>query len=223
MNEPIVRLRAVAKQFVMHQRNGIAIPVLRNLNLDVWPGECLALSGASGSGKSTVLKLIHGNYRASAGSIRVSDLEVSSATPRALVAMREHTVGYVSQFLRAIPRVPALQVVAQESGDDAGQAQTTAGELLTRLRIPEPLWHLPPATFSGGEQQRINIARGFARQRPVLLLDEPTASLDPDNVDTVIAMIGQARSQGKAVVGIFHDPRVRSAVASRVIDIREFQ
>ena len=131
-------------------------------------------------------------------------------------------MGYVSQFLRVIPRVPALQVVAEplrSQGVDAAAAERAAAEMLARFNIPERLWHLAPATFSGGEQQRVNLARGFIVDYPILLVDEPTASLDKANRDVVIYVIREAAGRGAAVVGIFHDAKVREAVASRVIDL----
>jgi alpha-D-ribose 1-methylphosphonate 5-triphosphate synthase subunit PhnL len=233
MNEPSIRIRGLAKTFTLHNQGGAALPVLRNVNLDVAPGECVALDGPSGMGKSTLLKCIYANYRATEGSLVLRDgdhaRDVTTATPRELIALRRDTVGYVSQFLRAIPRVTALDIVAEPlldgvAGDpDAlAQARREAESLLLRLRIPVRLWSVAPATFSGGEQQRVNIAKGLIKKRPVLLLDEPTASLDADNRVTVMAMINEAREAGAAIVGIFHDARVRETVATRVVDMREF-
>jgi alpha-D-ribose 1-methylphosphonate 5-triphosphate synthase subunit PhnL len=207
---------------------------LNAVSLDVHPGECVALDGPSGAGKSTLLKCIYGNYRATQGTLIVSDgnttLDLTTASLRQQMAMRRTTVSYVSQFLRTIPRVSALDIVAEPLMEGAGgdidrlaAARRTAETLLLRLRIPPRLWSVPPATFSGGEQQRINIARGLICPRPVLLLDEPTASLDAENRLTVTAMINEAREQGAAIVGIFHDQRVRDTVATRVINMAEFR
>jgi alpha-D-ribose 1-methylphosphonate 5-triphosphate synthase subunit PhnL len=228
MIAPVIEVRGLAKSFLLHNQGGAELRVLRSRSFDVYPGECVALQGRSGSGKSTLLKCLYANYRASAGSIRVAGVEVTSAAPRDLLRLRRETLGYVSQFLRVIPRVPALAVVAEplleaEAGEDgehaAERARHEAEQLLLRLRIPMRLWSVAPATFSGGEQQRINIARGLIRRRPVLLLDEPTASLDAENRSTVVAMINEARGQGSAIVGIFHDREVRDAVATRVLDM----
>jgi alpha-D-ribose 1-methylphosphonate 5-triphosphate synthase subunit PhnL len=227
---PAVRVRGLAKTFVLHNQGGAELRVLESRSFDVHAGECVALQGRSGSGKSTLLKCLYANYRASAGSIRIGALELTTASPRELLRVRRETVGYVSQFLRVIPRVPALAVVAEpllevsrEDGSDdapaAAAARHEAEQLLLRLRIPMRLWSVAPATFSGGEQQRINIARGLIRKRPVLLLDEPTASLDAENRFTVTTMINEAREQGAAIVGIFHDRAVRDAVATRVLDM----
>jgi alpha-D-ribose 1-methylphosphonate 5-triphosphate synthase subunit PhnL len=233
MNEPSIRIRGLAKTFTLHNQGGAELAVLKNVNLDVAPGECVALDGPSGMGKSTLLKCIYANYRATEGSLVLRDgdeaLDVTTASPRELIQLRRDTVGYVSQFLRAIPRVPALDIVAEPlldgvAGDpDAiARARREAESLLLRLRIPVRLWSVAPATFSGGEQQRVNIAKGLIKRRPVLLLDEPTASLDADNRVTVMAMINEAREAGAAIVGIFHDQRVRDTVATRVADMREF-
>lgn len=235
MTTPLLQLTGVAKRFTLHNQNGIELSVLANANLSVNAGECVVLDGPSGMGKSTLLKMIYANYRTSSGSIAVAlpgraPLEVSQATPRELVQLRKDTIGYVSQFLRVIPRVPALDVVAEplmEDTDDSPEmlrsAREQAGALLTRLRIPERLWHLPPATFSGGEQQRINIARNMIKARPLLLLDEPTASLDAANTQTVIDLICEATARGAAIVGIFHDAHVGNAVATRRVNVASFR
>ena len=222
----MIEVRDLAKSFLLHNQGGAELRVLRSRSFDVGAGECVALQGRSGSGKSTLLKCLYANYRASAGSIRVGGMEVTTASPRELLRLRRETVGYVSQFLRVIPRVPALAVVAEPLLDDgpydesaAERARQEAEQLLLRLRIPMRLWSVAPATFSGGEQQRINIARGLIRKRPVLLLDEPTASLDAENRATVVAMINEARAQGAAIVGIFHDREVRDAVATQMLDM----
>jgi alpha-D-ribose 1-methylphosphonate 5-triphosphate synthase subunit PhnL len=235
MTPPILQLQGVAKRFTLHHQNGAELPVLDRVDLSVSAGECVVLDGPSGMGKSTLLKLIYANYRASAGRITVQPqgaaaLDVTSASARELVQMRRDTTGYVSQFLRVIPRVSAIDVVAEPLAEDAGedplklaQAREQARAWLARLRIPQNLWHLPPATFSGGEQQRINIARNMIKPRPLLLLDEPTASLDPANTQTVIELIQEAVARGAALVGIFHDARVGDAVATRRVNVADFR
>lgn len=235
MSTPLLQLSGVAKSFTLHNQSGIELTVMSLANLTVDAGECVVLDGPSGMGKSTLLKMIYANYRVSAGSITVTpphgiSVEVTQATPRELVQLRHDTIGYVSQFLRVIPRVPALDVVAEPLMDDVGDApdkleaaREEARRWLTRLRIPDRLWHLPPATFSGGEQQRINIARNMIKPRPLLLLDEPTASLDAANTQTVIDLIREATARGVAVVGIFHDAHVGQAVATRRVDVSRFR
>jgi alpha-D-ribose 1-methylphosphonate 5-triphosphate synthase subunit PhnL len=225
---PLLHMQAVSKQFVLHLQSNTVLPVLKGFDLQLMPGECVRLSGPSGMGKSTVLKLAFGNYRASAGRIWVRDaqdpaIDITQANARTVLHLRSQTMGYVSQFLRVIPRVAAIDIVAEpllEGGASlysAEQAREVAAQWLTRLRIAPSLWQLPPATFSGGEQQRINIARSFIKPRPILLLDEPTASLDPENTQTVIDLICEARAQGVGILGIFHDTLVAQAVASRTV------
>lgn len=220
----------VAKSFTLHLRGGTVLPVMRNVKLHVNTGECVVLGGPSGAGKSSLLRMIFGNYAADAGHIYVRDagdmVDVVTATPRRLVELRRRAMSYVSQFLRVIPRVSSHDIVARaaaEGGLDAGAAGSRADSLLTCLNVPPSLWRLPPATFSGGEQQRINIARGFAVPRPILLLDEPTASLDAANRQVVVNMINDAKRAGAAVLGIFHDEDVRDQVATRIVDVTQFK
>jgi alpha-D-ribose 1-methylphosphonate 5-triphosphate synthase subunit PhnL len=226
---PILAVSGVDKTFTMHLQGGQRLPVLHELALEVRAGECVALGGASGAGKSSILKMVYGNYAVNRGRIVLQAngraIDIAAAEPRQVLAARRDTVGYVSQFLHCVPRVGALQVVAEpliERGMPAPEARERAAQLLTRLAIPERLWSLPPATFSGGEQQRVNIARGFITELPLLLLDEPTASLDARNRDVVTELIRGKRAQGTAILGIFHDAEVRGAVADRVVDVELF-
>ncbi len=225
-----VKLEQVSKAFTLHLRGGMQLDVVQDVTFDVDAHECVVLGGPSGAGKSSLLKIIYGNYRCDAGRVLVRDgdafADIAEAEPRVVLSLRNRVMGYVSQFLRVIPRVGALDVVAnagRESGLDADIAKERARELLAALNVPERMWNLPPATFSGGEQQRVNIARGFIADLPVLLLDEPTASLDAKNRTVVIDLIEQKKAQGTAIIGIFHDDDVRERVASRVIDITRFK
>ncbi len=222
----LVRARGLAKTFVLHNQGGTELPVFAGIELDVSAGECVALSGPSGCGKSTLMRCLYGNYAPTAGVVEVRHggawLSLFEATPREVVAARRWSLGHVSQFLRVIPRVSTLELVAEplrRTGVAAESAHEQARELLARLNLHERLWGLPPATFSGGEQQRVNVARGLIAPRAVLLLDEPTASLDAVNRQVVIELIRQARDRGGAVVGIFHDDEVRAAVATRSFDL----
>jgi alpha-D-ribose 1-methylphosphonate 5-triphosphate synthase subunit PhnL len=224
----MIRVEDLSKTFVLHLQAGTRIPVLGNLTLEVDAGECVSLNGPSGVGKSTLLRSLYGNYLPDLGKVMVRHrndmVDLAAAEPRQILEIRRETVGYVSQFLRAIPRVPSLEIVAEPAralGVAPDDALARARALLRRLRIPDELHDLAPATFSGGEQQRVNIARGFAVDYPILLLDEPTASLDADNRDTVLELIREARDRGAAVVGIFHDQQVRERVADRGFDLRE--
>jgi len=223
---PVLKVAGLTKSFVVHAHGDLALPVLRDVALAVSPGECLALVGPSGAGKSTLLRSLYGNYRADAGSIRVHHddawTELVDAEPRTVLDVRRRTMGFVSQFLRVIPRVATVDVVAEpllRLGADPAETRDRAEFLLSLLNIPQRLWQLPPATFSGGEQQRVNIARSLIVDYPILLLDEPTASLDAGNRDRVVELIGQRRDAGVALVGIFHDTGVRELLANRVFEV----
>lgn len=221
----MISVENVAKDFTLHNQGAAILRVMQGADLRVAQGECVALTGASGAGKSTLMRMIWGNYRTDHGIIRVGDTVVSGAEPRVVIALRRATLGYVSQFLRVLPRVPTLRVVAEPLltlGVAVDQAEARAAELLTRLRIAERLWTLSPTTFSGGEQQRVNIARGFVHPYPALLLDEPTASLDAANRETVMAMIDEAKARGAAILGIFHDEAARARLCDREIDVTGF-
>tara|TARA_R100000750_G_scaffold55492_1_gene41599 strand:- start:9764 stop:10456 length:693 start_codon:yes stop_codon:yes gene_type:complete len=221
----MIDIRDLSKTFTLHNQGAAVIRVMEGATLAVDRGECVALTGASGAGKSTLMRMIYGNYLAASGSIMVGDVDVALAEPREIIRLRREVLGYVSQFLRVVPRVPTLEVVAEpllSVGVDRDAAAERARELLTRLRIPERLWGLSPTTFSGGEQQRVNIARGFAHTYPALLLDEPTASLDATNRETVLGLIDEAKARGAAIVGIFHDQEARDRVCDREIDVTRF-
>lgn len=240
---PVLSVQRVSKHFTLHLRGGLQLPVLHNVSLDVHAGECVALVGPSGRGKSTLMKCLYGSYGVDSGHIWVHPsqdandlLDLAQATPHQVLALRQRGLSYVSQFLRAVPRVPALDVVAErllqadaalqaDHADEAAwqhallAARERVASLFTRLNLPRALWELPPATFSGGEQQRVNIARGFVQPARLLLLDEPTASLDAANRQVVVQLIAEAKANGTAVVGIFHDEEVRDAVATRCINL----
>ncbi|MEQ3710821.1 MAG: phosphonate C-P lyase system protein PhnL [Tateyamaria sp.] len=221
----MIKIENVAKSFVLHNQGSAIIPVMDGAALSVAAGECVALVGASGAGKSTLMRMIYGNYTAQAGRIMVGDVDVASAAPREILELRRTTLGYVSQFLRVVPRVPTLEVVAEPLravGVDSAAAEMRARDLLSRLNIPERLWTLSPTTFSGGEQQRVNIARGFAFEYPAMLLDEPTASLDATNRAVVLDLILAAKARGAAIVGIFHDEAARTEVCDREVDVSVF-
>ena len=218
----------LGKRFVLHLQGGLELPVLEHVDLSVNAGECVALVGPSGAGKTTLLRSLYGNYRADTGRILIrhgpETIDIAAAAPRQIVRVRAETLGYVSQFLRVVPRVAAIDIVAEAAHHlAADDARRQAAALLHRLNIPARLHALPPATFSGGEQQRINLARGFIGGHPILLLDEPTASLDAANRDVVITMIREAKARGIAIVGIFHDAAVRDAVADRLYHVHPHQ
>jgi alpha-D-ribose 1-methylphosphonate 5-triphosphate synthase subunit PhnL len=226
----MLRTESLAKGFTLHLRGGVRIPVLSGVGLDVRAGECVVLSGPSGAGKSTLMRSLYGNYRADTGRILIRHrgemIDIANADPRTILAVRQETLGYVSQFLRVVPRVPALDVVAEVlvvRGIAPTVARQRATALLLTLNIPRRLHAIPPATFSGGEQQRVNLARGFIADYPLLLLDEPAASLDAENRVVVVEMIRAAKLRGTAIIAICHDADVRDAIADRLVPLMPMQ
>src|SRR5262245_11604061 len=222
-----LRLSGAGKTFTMHLQGGIRLPVVAGVNFTVEPGQCVVLAGPSGAGKSSILKMIYGSYRCDQGEILVRHcnalVDIANAQPRQVLHLRRHVIGYVSQFLRVVPRVPALDVVAEalgRSGLAAGRAR--AADLLRRLNIPERRWSRPPSPFSGGDEQRFNSARGFLPELPILLFDEPTASLDADNRRVVVDLVAEKKRRGVAIVAIVHDEDVRNAIADRVVVVTRF-
>ncbi len=221
-----IRATGLFKTFTLHNQGSLRLGVLGGIDVTVAGGECVVLDGPSGVGKSTLLRALYGNYLVQQGHILVRHedgvVDIAAAVPRVVLDVRRRTMGFVSQFLRVIPRVTTLDLVAEplrRLGVDPAAARERAETLLDRLAIPHRLWGLPPATFSGGEQQRVNIARGLVAEHPILLLDEPTAALDAANCAAVVELIAAARARGTAIVGIFHDQAVREAVATRILEI----
>lgn len=226
----MIRVSHVTKTFTLHNQGGVSLPVFDDVSFAVAAGEALILAGASGAGKSSLLRILYGNYVPSSGRIEITHdgqgVDIVSAAPRTVLDIRRRTLGFVSQFLRVIPRVTALDIVRDPllaRGFGPAEASERACAMLARLNLPKRLWALAPATFSGGEQQRVNIARSFVHPSPVMLIDEPTASLDAANRDVVVELIAEARQAGAAIVGIFHDEAVRAAVATRYLDIADFR
>ncbi|HZC54814.1 MAG TPA: phosphonate C-P lyase system protein PhnL [Xanthobacteraceae bacterium] len=224
-----LELHDVAKSFTMHLQGGVRLSVVAGVTFSVHAGECVVLAGPSGAGKSSILKMIFGNYRCDQGQILLRDgarsFDIAMATPRQMLALRDTAIGYVSQFLRAVPRVPTIDVVAEPlivCGTPRDVAHAKATAMLQQLNIRGALLQLPPATFSGGEQQRVNIARGFLPDLPILLLDEPTASLDAGNRAAVRELIVEKKRRGAAIVAVVHDENVREAIADRIVEVSKF-
>ena len=219
----LLKAEKLYKRFVLHHQGGIRLPVLEGVSLAVKAGECVALQGPSGSGKSTFMRSLYANYRIDKGAIWVKHREgwvnLPQLEPHQLIEVRQYTLGYVSQFLRVIPRVPALEIAAEPlmdlEGIDPDIAYDKVRDLFVRLNLPKRLWHLSPTTFSGGEKQRVNIARAFSMNYPILLLDEPTSALDAANRAVVMQLIEERKAKGCAMVGIFHDDEVREKVCNR--------
>jgi len=226
VSDVVVRLRGVSKSFTLHVQGARVLPVLRGIDLEIRAGDGVALVGPSGAGKSTLLRCIYGNYGVDAGGIDVRDgagvVDVTALAPHELGDLRRRSLGYVSQFLRAIPRVPAIDVASEpllQLGVERAQAHERVAALFERMLLPERLWQLSPTTFSGGEKQRVNLARTLSVDYPVLLLDEPTAALDATSRAQVVALLRERRAAGAALIGIYHDDEVRTQLADRFITI----
>ena len=226
----MLRAEGLSKQFLLHTQNSVSLPVFAQVDFTVKKGEAVILHGASGVGKSTLLRILYGNYRPSAGNVHVLHgsqfVDIVTATPRRVLEVRRRTLSFVSQFLRVIPRVSTIDIVKDPMlarGIDPSEATRRAGDMLARLNLPERLWTLAPSTFSGGEQQRVNIARSFVDPTAIMLLDEPTASLDAANRDVVVHLIDEARNNGAAIIGIFHDEAVRDRIATRRLDLTAYR
>ena len=226
----MIKAEALAKTFLMHNQGGTALPVFSGVGFAVEQGETVILHGESGVGKSTLLRMLYGNYKPTAGHVHIRHgegfVDLATASPRHILEVRRKVIRYVSQFLRVIPRVTTLDIVKDpllSRGIDDVIATRNASAMLERLNLPHRLWRLAPSTFSGGEQQRVNIARSFVDPSPILLLDEPTASLDAANRDVVVTLIEEARERGAAIVGIFHDETVRDRVETRRLDLTQFK
>jgi alpha-D-ribose 1-methylphosphonate 5-triphosphate synthase subunit PhnL len=220
----LLQANGLSKTFTLHLQNGAKLDVLQDARITARGGECVALSGPSGAGKSTLLRALYGNYLVDEGEILIRHdgemTDIAAAPAQKIMEIRRTTLGYVSQFLRAMPRVPALDIVAagpMERGMGQEEARAAAAVMLERLGIAPRLHGLPPGTFSGGEQQRVNLARAFICDWPIMLLDEPTASLDNANRDIVIGLMHEAKVKGAALIGIFHDVFVRDAIADQVL------
>ncbi len=223
---PILKIENVNKDFILHHQHSTRLAVLDDFSMDFFKGESTILTGPSGSGKSTLLRMIYGGYRIGSGHILVQHkggyVDMAQASPIEIYDIRRHTIGYVSQFLRVVPRVSALDTVIEPLLDRGVNEETAVKQgkrLLTKLRIPENLWNLSATTFSGGEQQRINLARGFIAPFPVMLLDEPTASLDPKNRQTVLELIHEALDNKSTIIGVFHNTDDQKKIGGHIVDM----
>lgn len=223
-----LKVNNLAKQFTLHRRGGILVEGFKDINFTLDNGQLLALSGPSGAGKSSILKTIYRTYLANDGEIlfRRNDdsvVDMAACTESQILTLRRREIGFVTQFLKILPRISALDGVAHpliEIGVTKEEALEKARNLLTRLGIREELFDLSPLTFSGGEQQRVNIARGIIAPKDLILLDEPTASLDEKSSSIVLDLLDDLKNRGIALIAIFHDQRKIDRIADKAIDVR---
>lgn len=225
--QPILRVEGLSKHFQLHEQNK-TIPSCAAVDLEVYGNQLTALIGPTGAGKSSVLKSIYRTYLPSSGRVlyreetgQVTDLALASE--HKMLALRKAEIGFVTQFMVCLPRKSALEVVSEPlrlRGVSPAIAQDKAAELLGLLNVPERLWGVPPATFSGGEKQRVNLARGLIARPRLLLLDEPTASLDPITTDHVVELLKEIKKQGVAMLAIFHDPELVHRLADQEVKLK---
>ncbi|MDR1389799.1 MAG: phosphonate C-P lyase system protein PhnL [Treponema sp.] len=205
-------LKDLSKTFTLHIRGGLTIQSFEHVSFETRAGSLLALTGPSGIGKSSLLKCIYRSYIPTSGQILYTTekgaVDLAAASDWEILELRRSGIAYVSQFFHVMPRVSALEILMDPlliRGIARNEAADQAKDLLARAGLGKNLWDLYPATFSGGEKQRLNILRAVIRKPRLLLLDEPTASLDRGYKERIMEMIGALKKEGTAMVGVFHD------------------
>ncbi len=228
LTQSILDVQDLCKTFQLHEQDQ-TIPSCHGVNLQVYPGQLTALVGPTGAGKSSVLKCIYRTYLASQGAIWFTqrdgiEIDLAQEPDSQILKLREKEIGFVTQFLHCLPRKPAIHIVAEPlvtQGVYLDEAMSRAHELMTWLNVPERLWSVPPATFSGGEKQRINLARGLITRPRLLLLDEPTSSLDPETTERVVELLKSIKAEGVGMLAIFHDPELVAQLADHVVILKQ--
>jgi alpha-D-ribose 1-methylphosphonate 5-triphosphate synthase subunit PhnL len=208
----ILEIRNLGKTFVIHDLNK-QIRACDNISISLPEGGFIGITGKSGSGKSTILKMIYRTYLPEKGEIwyrssRFGRINISQTAEREMLYLRKNEIGYISQFLNTVPRTKARTIIEQavlEQGKSEEEAHKEAEKMLTHFELDRELWDSYVNTFSGGEKLRLNIARAMVKQPRLLLLDEPTASLDPHSKLKVRQLIEQLKKEGTTMLGIFHD------------------
>jgi alpha-D-ribose 1-methylphosphonate 5-triphosphate synthase subunit PhnL len=225
--KPLLRVQGYSKQFSLYEQSSI-IPSSHDVDLEVYPNSLTALVGPTGAGKSSVLKGIYRTYLPTTGRLIYTtaageEMDLAQADEHCILELRRTEIGFVTQFLHFLPRQPTDLVVAQpliQRGRPVAEARALARDMLAAMNLPERLWGISPATFSGGEKQRVNLARGLVARPRLLLLDEPTASLDPATTDRVLRLIEKLKSEGVAMLAIFHQPELVERMADHVVEIQ---
>ncbi|QDF28893.1 phosphonate C-P lyase system protein PhnL [Halarcobacter anaerophilus] len=223
-----LEVKNLNKNFTIHTQGGMKVKGFENINFSVKNGEFLSLFGPSGAGKSSILKTLFRTYNTTKGEIlfhrdNKEIVDISKASESEILELRHAEIGYVSQFLQVLPRVSAVDVVAQQlifKGEEQTSSRQKAKEMLAYLSIKEELFDLSPLTFSGGEQQRVNIAKGIIAPKSLLLLDEPTASLDKNNTMKVVEKLKELKKQGVAMIGIFHDLEAMEMISDNIYKLK---
>ena len=219
----LLKVSNLSKTFSVHLLGGMTVTACQGITFFIRAGEALGIQGPSGSGKSTILRCIYRTYLPTSGEMLYRSnrgtVDLARIDERGVLTLRREEISYVSQFLRVIPRVSALDVVSQglrRKGYVREEALNRARLLLSRLGIPPSLWSAFPSTFSGGEQQRVNVARAIAAEPRLILLDEPTASLDVDSKEMMIELLLELKAKGTALILVSHDMNALKRVSDRI-------
>lgn len=222
----ILTIQGLSKVFHLHEQNK-EIQSCKDISFALEKGGFIGIVGTSGAGKSTVLRCIYRTYLASEGSVEYDSLlygplDLVTADERQIIALRKAEIGYVSQFLSTLPRTTARQYVTEaalEAGFSHEEAGEKAAEMMRYFRLREDLWELYPITFSGGEKLRLNLAHAMVKAPRLLLLDEPTASLDPDTKRLVRDLLLKLKKEGTSMLGIFHDLEFMEGLCDQVFNL----
>lgn len=209
----LIMVDNLEKTFTLHHSQGKQITGCKDISFSINHGEFMGITGKSGAGKSTILKSLYRTYKPTSGrmvynSTQFGPIDLVSASDREILSIRKNEIGYVSQFLNVMPRVTAIDVVLEaiiEMGSDGVRAREQAKDMLAHFKLPETLWDSYPRTFSGGEKLRLNLAQAMVKRPKLLLLDEPTASLDQKSKEAVKDMMIELKQGGTSMIGIFHD------------------
>ena len=230
MPVPMLEIRNLSKSFTIHAV-GRHIQGCRDISLSVMPGEFVGITGRSGSGKSTILRCIWRTNLPEEGEILYDSalfgrIDLAKATQRQMIRLRTNEIGYVSQFLSVLPRRSAYEIVMQSALETYGSGaldvcRIETEAMLRHFDLAEELWDVYPRTFSGGEKLRLNIAAAMIKRPRLLLLDEPTASLDNASKVKVRELIERLKAQGTTMLGIFHDLEFMEGLCDREFNMQE--
>lgn len=229
-SDVVLQVEGLTKNFTLHEQNKV-LPGAAPIDFTVHTGKLTALAGVSGTGKSSLLKCVYRTYLPQSGAINYCTaqgnwLDLATASEYEILNLRRAEISFVTQFLHFLPRQSTLDVVAKplfDLGCDREVARDRAASLLQQMKLPERLWKISPATFSGGEKQRVNLARSMVSCPRLLLLDEPTASLDAAATERVVELIQTIKQQGTGMLAVFHDPELITSVADEIITIQPIE
>ncbi|MDI3477710.1 MAG: alpha-D-ribose 1-methylphosphonate 5-triphosphate synthase subunit PhnL [Epulopiscium sp.] len=223
----IIKIENLSKFFELHNL-GKYIKACQNISFTLHEGEFIGITGKSGSGKSTILKCIYRTYLPKGGCIWYRSklygvINLAKASDRQIIHLRKKEIGYVSQFLNVMPRTTAREIVQKavlDIGYDIDYAKEEAENMLSHFELDQELWDTYPNTFSGGEKLRLNIASAMVKKPRLLLLDEPTASLDNESKKLVKVLLEKLKAKGTSMIGIFHDLEFMEGVCDREFNMK---